>query len=523
MGAAASSGVGGDVESGDGQREPLQQQQQHQQEVHFLLGGNAAAVDSAVARRTTARNSFPEYPNPPGATAAVPASAAASSAAAAAADADDVVGLSSAFFPPSQKGLRTMDLQSLFQLPKLALASAVWPDEASSSGPLAAAEKVLLQQQQQQGGFLDQIPASPACVSRYKKLLLRDRLSALEEKEDEGRRGVQGWGLITAAATEDGNAHRDGWGVRKPEEEFDCVSLAGLTMRETGIASDPSLASLSRCVGFYSAVHKLKLQLQKQLHQTERKMKLQAGRNRERDARHRSRSGGDSSSSHGGETETGEGVETAKGASGKRRSGQGERTHSRQEQQQRQARQQQQGGVASALVDGALVAVTDDVVDASFAAPAAAHQELLQLQCLCVQLQEDIQVLNRACGELHALLQGVWQAAKMPLNHKINKIEFRRLWCCGADNDQQQVQLADKIFELCSRSANGLEGHTPGNRSSASSSRNSVCSCGCGAGGSERLAFADLLYQLPPRALECMWYRAELRRKRKQQYRYFWI
>ena len=586
MGAAASSSLEEYAASADVRSELQQTQQhphqggellQHQQEhQQFMRRGGGAAADPPLVPPTAARNSLSADGDTFAAaaeTAAIPA--ATLSAGAAPAGSDGLMDRASMYAGP-QKGMRSMGLDSLFQLPKLALAAAVWPDDASSSsGSLAAAKKVL-----QQREVRDPIPAVHACLSRYKTILLQNRLAALEKKDKRGE--------IEGGASRGETSFREGGGLHKesrgvptaqcvipPEDAFDCISLAGLTMMETGLLSDPSLGCLSRCVGTYKKLYRLRLQLEDKLQQTERRLrKAKNTRNSYSISKHRNirkphngqqevtQTDSNSSSSDSNRYSGAEG-KNSKGASFEERSREGRRKpplqHIEQQQQQKAHKRQQddvktacRGAVDCASAGVRRVAAADDGSSSVAAGCAGDPQELLQLQCTYMELREDIETLQRACGELHALLQQVWLTAKMPLEHKINKVEFRRLWCC-AENNKQQHQLADNLFELCRREANRLENPTD-NRNSRSSSNpsssssgshssssgsnsssnstgssstsgnsSSSCRCGCGGGDSDRLTFTDLLHQLPPKALESMWCRAELRRKERQQFRYFWI
>lgn len=198
------------------------------------------------------------------------------------------------------------------------------------------------------------------------------------------------------------------------------------------------------------------------------------------------------------------------------------------------------------------------------------EQQCRHLQEEILQLEEDIQILRTAQAELRTLLQFAWKSAGLSLSQEVSRYTFRRLWCTDA-KDASQAAESDRLFWLCFKShrrayvgqhrlpngeaastmnflhqdaplsnPQGLQKEdTAGTRPSDFESSSSLRGCGKSSFPPEEnsgplcreaqqhpeatLSFEALLMQLPPRSFECLWYAAEVRRKRKQHFRYYWL
>lgn len=443
----------------------------------------------------------------------------------------------------AQKGMRTMGLEALLLLPKLALTEVCSPTDIPMAahlprGPRAAAERVRQHRNQHPSMQFT------SCVNRYRSFLLRERLQelALEDRFKATVTPSQD-SLGTSVAAE--VKHADG-----ADEEFDFLSLPSLAAMNAGICIRPSWKELAAGVGTVDSLRQLLLQLQDERLQIKKKLKRIKGEQEScrRDTRGSRNNSGGVGGACSANTEAYQGrkawdaavplAETA---------GTAEKSHCPHGDivTLGQAKAGSRGIFGDC--ESKLPPYTEEILladhqleqgkdpewyEASLAAIIEKQerkvQEAAHLQAECLELDEDIGILHRACSELEALMKRVWDAEKLPKDARIERSSFRRLWCYPQD-DPQQTETADKLFALCL--SNSKRRHrrnrnvgTDLNVSTGATSvppHSLVCATAGETDGS--LGFNELLEQLPPKALECLWCSAELRRKERQNYRYFWI
>lgn len=452
-------------------------------------------------------------------------------------DAEDDLAGSSAF--ATQKGMRTIGLEALLQLPKLALAELFFPADLPC-GPRAAAQQV-----RQHRGQHRALPFT-SCANRYRVFLLRERLQKL---------GPQGCASVLApqqslvgvpGAAESAAAHAAG-------DDFDFLSLSSLAVMDAGIYMTPSWQELASQVGTVDGMRRLLLELQEERQQI--KWKLRATRahtpaepaNSPPDISERAGSSktvsieadrGDKIKLN---PECSDSAEPSSPLQGGLKLLERNQADPMQQHQVKSAHEvflNENGSAAPHLTQLLqseeqrwLQLGKSERCEAPLASALKRRglvaQELAHLQVACLELDEDMGVLQRACSELEALLRRVWDAERLPQDACIDRMAFRRLWC-HPQNDAQQSDTADKLFALCySNSKKQLRARsTVGEVSTSSDSSDYVTRSLTGVladSAVEELGFNELLGQLPPKALEWLWCSAELRRKERQHYRYFWI
>ncbi|KAL8437459.1 hypothetical protein ACSSS7_000931 [Eimeria intestinalis] len=403
----------------------------------------------------------------------------------------------------SHKRTRTMGIEALLMFPKLALADMFLPADAPETaelpcGPRIAAERVRMFR------GLDDSSSFSLNAAYYRQVFLRDRLqtaAALEAAA--GPSAASWWGGEDA---EDTGLE----GAARTEERFDFLSLPSLAAMDAGMSLRPSWNELAPHVGAVQGIKKLLRQMEQEMQQINAKLgELRSARRR------RGRGKCDSAASephdvseHAAETIGSSARRGATGAGNRRaQTALFYRTHSPSE--EFQFEHQESETQLSLFLRGR----------------GRREAEIAQLEAEALELEKDVAVLNRACLELEALLRRVWNAEKLAEDARVKRASFRRLWCHPPD-DSQQMKTADRLFTLCHANLK-RQLASPNN----SSLRSSSACVGLSGGGDrqvdqeqeEGLSFTELLDQLPPKALESLWCSAELRRKERQNYRYFWI
>ncbi|OEH74181.1 uncharacterized protein LOC34620932 [Cyclospora cayetanensis] len=392
-----------------------------------------------------------------------------------------------------QKHMRVMGLEALLQLPKLALAELFWSDEeplGAPLGPRAAAEKVRHSR--------DPPPAASslsARANRYRAFLLRERLEVIHALDS------------NPSSNSGGNeASTDTRGLA----EYDFVSIASLAAMGVGVCMRPSWSELAQQVGTYKALRLLKARLERDKQQLRESIKDKIARRRQ------------AVGSHSREGDVDDGSRTSGMVLGHTGSGKtrymkdipeaykisdmpGSLSASKQLQHPKQQRHQEPPAVSALQLPDRTQSLSS-----LFAGHSSLQDEITLVEAMRTEIEEDISVLENACAELEALLRRVWTAEKLPREKRMERLGFRRLWC-HPQGDREQAMMADKLFALCfsyiqASSNTGSRGTVSGSSSP-----------------SAFLSYNELLDALPPKALEYLWYTSELRRKERQQYRYFWI
>ncbi|KAL8443686.1 hypothetical protein Emag_005859 [Eimeria magna] len=416
------------------------------------------------------------------------------------------------------KRTRTMGLEALLVFPKLALAEMLLPVDAADTAELPCGPRIAAERVRMFRTLDDSVPLS-VNATYYRQLFLRDRLQTVAAlKATPDSLAASWWGGEEAA---EGTGIKD---AERSEEQFDFLSLPSLAAMDAGMCLRPSWNEMAPHVGTVQSIKKLLQQMERELQQIKAKLgeldapaaSLQpsptcgAAKSGRRDSCKR---GVESDSTASEPHEMSEqaaavlGSRTGRGAmSSESRDAQSvmlSQTDAFQE--ELQLEHQSPEGKLSLFLRGR----------------ERRAAERAQQEAEALELEKDIAVLSRACLELEALLRRVWNAERLAEDARIERVSFRHLWCHPSD-DPQQIETADRLFALCHANCKRQRASSLG-FSSAGMELSETASSEVAERQNDCLSFIELLDQLPPKALECLWCSAELRRKERQNYRYFWI
>ncbi|KAL8425797.1 hypothetical protein Efla_004149 [Eimeria flavescens] len=399
----------------------------------------------------------------------------------------------------AQKGMRTMGLESLLMLPKLALTQLFLPDDVPPTadplcGPRVAADRVRMHRSSDEGLSLS------AHASCYRAVLLRSSVQGQAFLPEEAHSLSAGGGNPPS---------REASEAEGAAEAFDFLSIASVAAMDAGIRTRPSWKELALQVGTVQRIRTLCEQLKEELRQIKPKLGDTQSTASEPAAAEDGRTSADAQAERGSRSLSGSQAplaETASSATAASAAG------SRQQTLPCAA----DGGVRQQTVE------QQRSLSASLRGRGRRKLEAAYLLAERMQLEKDIAALERAYLELEALLRRVWRAERLPQDARIDQAAFRQLWCFPED-DEQQADTADRLFLLCCNSVRSRS--LGGGSSQGTSSRQSANAHADDSSGSQSgaLSFEELLDLLPPKALECLWCSGELRKKERQTYRYFWI
>ncbi|KAL8274243.1 hypothetical protein Esti_001832 [Eimeria stiedai] len=408
---------------------------------------------------------------------------------------------------PSHKRTRTMGLEALLMFPKLALAEMSLTVDAPETAELPCGPRIAAERVRMFRTLDDSVPLS-LNVTYYRQLFLRDRLQTAAALKATADSSAASWWC--GMADESIGLEE----VERAEEQFDFLSLPSLAAMDAGMCLRPSWNELAPHVGTVQSIKKLLQQMEQELQQINAKL---------------SKLGAPAAPPQPSPI-----CSTAKsGRSDRRRKGvESDRAASEPHGVSEQAIEVLRPGRHAQSV---LLSQTDAASEEfQFEQQKSEGQlplflrgrgrraaERAQLEAESLELEEDIAVLNRACSEFESLLRRVWNAERLAEDARIERVSFRRLWCHPQD-DLQQIETADRLFALCHANLKRqLESPTGGSlrSSSAGVSLSRTANSEVVERPDDCLSFIELLDQLPPKALECLWCSAELRRKERQNYR----